>query len=251
MTDVKQSCHPAYNPRWSPAPSMGGAEGKARPQPPVLRTGGDRLPRQCSGCGSAFLSHEPATGGAHFGTLSCNMCGTVLAHTTAALRSSRTTPERTRLVARNWRTDGCSLACQGGYHSAGAHERYGREQALAEIAAQRARPTGQLRTGRLTCDFDQQRVLVDDTIVPASDFERRILLYLAQHIGTTCRHRDTVAAIWGHDQTVLWSRDRNGTGAWHGVRIHVHRLRRRLGDAADLIETVPNVGYLLRAEPPA
>ncbi|MDA8312673.1 MAG: response regulator transcription factor [Actinomycetota bacterium] len=70
------------------------------------------------------------------------------------------------------------------------------------------------------------------------DLTRRefdLLAYLARHSGKVCTHQMILHDVWGSAY---------GAEA-HYLRVYAHRLRRKLGDAGDMLRTQPGIGYQL------
>lgn len=68
--------------------------------------------------------------------------------------------------------------------------------------------------------------------------EYKLLLYLCERVGNPCERTDLLRAVWGYSDTAN-SRT---------LDTHVKRLRAKLGNHADCIETERSVGYVLRVE---
>ena len=85
----------------------------------------------------------------------------------------------------------------------------------------------------LTIHPGRHEVLVDDEIVPMTHTEFRVLHYLARRPGWVFTRYQIVDAVHGSDYAVT---DRS-------VDVQIVGLRKKLGTAADLIETVRGVGY--------
>jgi two-component system phosphate regulon response regulator PhoB len=81
-----------------------------------------------------------------------------------------------------------------------------------------------------------RQVLLRDTPVELTRLEFELLLHLCSHPDRVHRRRDLLAAVWGVND--------NYSGA-RTVDVHVRRVRQKLGDAAEVIQTVRGVGYLV------
>lgn len=81
-----------------------------------------------------------------------------------------------------------------------------------------------------------RQVLLRDTVVELTRLEFELLLYLCEHPDRVHRRRDLLAAVWGVND--------NYSGA-RTVDVHVRRVRQKLADAAEVIQTVRGVGYLV------
>ncbi|GGU57968.1 winged helix-turn-helix domain-containing protein [Lentzea flava] len=83
---------------------------------------------------------------------------------------------------------------------------------------------------------DTRQVLLRDEPVELTRLEFELLLHLCAHPDRVHRRRELLAAVWGVND--------NYSGA-RTVDVHVRRVRQKLGDAADVIQTVRGVGYLV------
>jgi two-component system, OmpR family, KDP operon response regulator KdpE len=93
-----------------------------------------------------------------------------------------------------------------------------------------------LTCGDLHIDLVHHDVSLGSVSVALTTKEFEVLAFLARHAGKTCTHQMILGAVWG-----------TGYGAEaQYVHAYVHRLRQKLNDeAAELITTVPGVGYSL------
>jgi two-component system, OmpR family, alkaline phosphatase synthesis response regulator PhoP len=91
-----------------------------------------------------------------------------------------------------------------------------------------------IRIGPVEIDSGRHEVRVEEELVEMTHSEFRILRFLASRPGRVRTRRDILEAI--DDQGVL---ERT-------VDVHVASLRRKLGEAGGLIETVRGVGYRAR-----
>lgn len=91
--------------------------------------------------------------------------------------------------------------------------------------------------GAVEIDPSRHIVLIDkkEVFFPKKEFE--VLLHLASHAGHLVSRETLLNAIWGSDVRVV---DRT-------VDVHIRKIREKLGEFADYIETVKGVGYRLRA----
>jgi two-component system phosphate regulon response regulator PhoB len=95
-----------------------------------------------------------------------------------------------------------------------------------------------LRAGAVTVDVEAQRVTVDDREVKLSRKEFRLLTCLMRRRGRTQSRKALLEAVW----------DTTADIETRTVDMHVRRLRAKLGEAADLVETVRGFGYRFRSE---
>jgi DNA-binding response OmpR family regulator len=83
---------------------------------------------------------------------------------------------------------------------------------------------------------DTRQVLVHDALVETTRLEFELLLHLCEHTDRVHRRRDLLATVWGVNDDYSGART---------VDVHVRRIRQKLGDSADVIQTVRGVGYLV------
>ncbi len=94
-----------------------------------------------------------------------------------------------------------------------------------------------LRVGPLAIDRGAHRVTSDGRPVDLTRIEYRLLLLLAERRGRVQTRPQLLESVW-EAQADIQTRT---------VDMHVQRLRSKLGDAGDLIETVRGFGYRMRA----
>ncbi|HVF33143.1 MAG TPA: response regulator transcription factor [Acidimicrobiales bacterium] len=90
--------------------------------------------------------------------------------------------------------------------------------------------------GPLRIEESGRRAFVDGELVELTRIEFELLANLAGQVGRVASKFDLLAQVWGFD-----GYDQNL------VEVHISSLRRKLGDAGRLIQTVRGVGYVLRA----
>jgi two-component system phosphate regulon response regulator PhoB len=120
-----------------------------------------------------------------------------------------------------------------------------RVKAVLRRAEPTGEPTERVRAGPFTVDRAGHRVLVGGMEIPATALEFRILELLVERRGRVQTRERLLADAWRDDDEV----------SERAIDTHIKRLREKLGDAADWIETVRGVGYRFRepaeAEPGA
>lgn len=94
----------------------------------------------------------------------------------------------------------------------------------------------ELTVGPLTVDLRSGRAAVDGEPVPLTPQEQRILRALGQRRGRVCTREDLLDLAW----------DGEADATVAAVESSVKRLRRKLGQAAEVVETLRGVGYRLR-----
>lgn len=107
-----------------------------------------------------------------------------------------------------------------------------RSESSTEIKAQQKR----IRAGGLEIDRESYTVTLDgvNIVFPRKEFE--ILAYLASHPGKVFGRDVILRDVWGTDIFVV---ERT-------VDVHVRKIREKLGDSAEMIETIKGVGYRFR-----
>lgn len=256
--------HPAYN-GMDKRPGQNGPRPDAEPTDalPELTPGISRLPTSCTHCGSGLLNAEEPLGEHQRGMLSCGGCGRQVCWLLRSISPSRRpsvtsaadppTPPRSAPIGhragavavqgRFNRTPACASACSIVYgHDPALHEGYGFRQAEEQA---RVKPTGAVRTGILTFDFDTLETRVNGQPIRTTPSDTKILAVLAASLGTLVTRFELVERAWDRAQADLWTRPPASV-----IGTHLTRLRQTLGPAADLIQTVPGRGLILRKVPP-
>lgn len=108
----------------------------------------------------------------------------------------------------------------------------------AKALLTRARPAGQdmesvLRAGSLSVDASSYRALMGEEELPLTATEFKLLTELLRHKGQALSRERLLETVWGY----------SFDGYARTVDTHVRRLRRKLGPAADHIETLRGIGY--------
>jgi two-component system phosphate regulon response regulator PhoB len=96
-----------------------------------------------------------------------------------------------------------------------------------------------LRFGRLKVDREAHRAWVDDKELGLTALEFRLLYAFLSRKGRVQTRDALLSDVWGIDADVTT----------RTVDTHVKRLREKLGDAGDYIETLRGVGYRFRDQP--
>jgi two-component system phosphate regulon response regulator PhoB len=95
-----------------------------------------------------------------------------------------------------------------------------------------------LEAGRIALDLDAHLVYVDGAELALTLQEFRLLAYLVQGKGRVRTREELLADVWNASPDL----------ETRTVDTHVKRLRDKLGEAGDIIETVRGVGYRVRTE---
>lgn len=93
-----------------------------------------------------------------------------------------------------------------------------------------------LKVGALTIDTESHHVYLHDKPIDLTATEFKLLHYLTERRGKVVRREDLLSSVWGYSYV----------GGTRTVDSHMQRLRQKLEEAADCIETVRGVGYRLR-----
>lgn len=97
-----------------------------------------------------------------------------------------------------------------------------------------------INVGELAIDLAGHEVFAAGRRIRLTHREFALLRFLARNRGRACTREELVVHVWT---------ERDLTSA-RTVDIHIHRLRHKLGRPfTDLLETLRNVGYKLRASP--
>jgi DNA-binding response OmpR family regulator len=110
-------------------------------------------------------------------------------------------------------------------------------QRTAPIATDTA-STAVLQIGQIRLSLDMRTAHIGDEEIDLTPKEFELLAMFVQHPGRAFSRDYLLERIWGDDVYVT---DRT-------VDTHVQRLRKKLGDQADLIRTVWGIGYKLQRE---
>ena len=92
------------------------------------------------------------------------------------------------------------------------------------------------RRTRMTLDRDSRQVVVDGRPIQLSKTEFGVLQFLMERRPVVCSRREIIEGVQGEKSPVT---DRS-------VDVQIAYLRKKLGDAADLIETVRGAGFRVR-----
>jgi two-component system, OmpR family, phosphate regulon response regulator PhoB len=107
---------------------------------------------------------------------------------------------------------------------------------LGEAASETSGRT--LRCGPIDVDLDACIVRVGDEELRLALLEFRLLVYLLEGKGKVRTREQLLKHVWSYPID----------SATRTIETHVKRLRRKLGDAGELIETVRSIGYRMRFE---
>jgi two-component system, OmpR family, phosphate regulon response regulator PhoB len=108
---------------------------------------------------------------------------------------------------------------------------------LRRMSAGGSGPTDILNVGAITIDREEHRVSVAGTLVELTPTEYKLLLILAERRGRVQSRAHLLETVWEAAPDIQT----------RTVDMHVQRLRTKLGEAGDLIETVRGFGYRLKS----
>jgi two-component system alkaline phosphatase synthesis response regulator PhoP len=90
-----------------------------------------------------------------------------------------------------------------------------------------------LRRGSLEIDVERYKVTVDGAVVDLTYKEYELLRFLASNPGKPFTREALLNQVWGYDYY----------GGSRTVDVHVRRIRAKIEDQEQFVETVRNVGY--------
>jgi len=90
-----------------------------------------------------------------------------------------------------------------------------------------------IKVERLTIDLERHQAYLDEQPIDLTATEFSMLVYLARKRGRVYTRQVLMTEVWGQDYYGL---DRT-------IDTHISRLRRKLGDMGDYIQTVHGIGY--------
>ncbi len=95
-----------------------------------------------------------------------------------------------------------------------------------------------IQIGELLIDMDARRVLIGENDLHLTRTEYALLAVLARRINAIVTHDELLVQVWGPEYR----------GSNHYLHTYMGRLRKKLGDYSDLLETVPGMGYNLHSK---
>jgi len=122
---------------------------------------------------------------------------------------------------------------------------FGQEELLARVRAFLRRSyvsaktnDTQIQIGELCIDLDARRVLIGERDLHLTRTEYAILAELAHRLDAIVTHDELLTRVWGPEYR----------GSNHYLHTYLGRLRKKLGDYGELLETVPGMGYNLHSK---
>ncbi len=92
--------------------------------------------------------------------------------------------------------------------------------------------------GDLKIDLTERRVFIAEADLHLTKTEYEILAELARHLDSIVTHDELITQVWGAEYR----------GSNHYLHTYLGRLRKKLGDYGDLLETVTGMGYNLHSK---
>lgn len=121
---------------------------------------------------------------------------------------------------------------------------FGQEELLARVRAFLRRSyvsaktmENKIQIGELLIDLEARRVFIGEQDRHLTRTEYSILADLAHHINAIVTHDELISRVWGPEYR----------GSNHYLHNYLGRLRKKLGDYHELLETVPGMGYTLHS----
>ncbi|MEN6482527.1 MAG: response regulator transcription factor [Anaerolineaceae bacterium] len=122
---------------------------------------------------------------------------------------------------------------------------FGQEELLARVRAflrrsyVSAKTNGnKIQIGELNIDLEARRVFIGENDLHLTRTEYAILAELAHHLDAIVTHDELITQVWGPEYR----------GSNHYLHTYLGRLRKKLGEYSDLLETVPWMGYNLHSK---
>jgi two-component system, OmpR family, KDP operon response regulator KdpE len=122
---------------------------------------------------------------------------------------------------------------------------FGQEELLARVRAFLRRTyvsakidDSKIKIGELTIDLEARRVFIRDRDLHLTRTESAIITQLANRMDSIVTHDELINHVWGPEYR----------GSNHYLHTYLGRLRKKLGEYSELLETVPGMGYNLHSK---
>jgi two-component system KDP operon response regulator KdpE len=122
---------------------------------------------------------------------------------------------------------------------------FGSEELLARVRAFLRRSYVSAKTsetkiviGDLRIDLAERRVFIAEADLHLTKTEYALLAELARHLDAIVTHDELITLVWGEEYR----------GSNHYLHTYLGRLRKKLGEYGELLETVPGMGYNLHSK---
>jgi two-component system, OmpR family, KDP operon response regulator KdpE len=121
---------------------------------------------------------------------------------------------------------------------------FGSEELLARVRAflRRSYVTAKtddskIQIGELLIDLEARRVFIGESDLHLTRTEYSLLSELASRLDAIVTHNELLTRVWGPEYR----------GSNHYLHTYLGRLRKKLGEYGELLETVPGMGYNLHS----
>ena len=122
---------------------------------------------------------------------------------------------------------------------------FGQEELLARVRAFLRRSyvaaktsESKIQIGELIIDLDARRVFINENDLHLTRTEYSLLSELANRLDAIVTHDELLVRVWGPEYR----------GSNHYLHTYLGRLRKKLGEYGELLETVPGMGYNLHSK---
>lgn len=122
---------------------------------------------------------------------------------------------------------------------------FGQEELLARVRAFLRRSyvsaktnDSKIQIGELLIDLEARRVFINESDLHLTRTEYAILAVLTHRMDAIVTHDELIAQVWGSEYR----------GSNHYLHNYLGRLRKKLGEYGELLETVPGMGYNLHSK---
>ena len=122
---------------------------------------------------------------------------------------------------------------------------FGSEELLARVRAFLRRSyvsantsDTKIQIGELLIDLEARRVFIAAQDLHLTRTEYNVISELAHRMDTIITHNELITRVWGPEYR----------GSNHYLHTYLGRLRKKMGDYGELLETVPGMGYILHSK---
>jgi len=122
---------------------------------------------------------------------------------------------------------------------------FGSEELLARVRAFLRRSyvsastsDAKIQIGELLIDMEARRVFISSQDLHLTRTEYNVISELAHRMDTIVTHNELISRVWGPEYR----------GSNHYLHTYLGRLRKKMGEYGELLETVPGMGYILHSK---
>ena len=122
---------------------------------------------------------------------------------------------------------------------------FGSEELLARVRAFLRRSyvsantnDAKIQIGELLIDLEARRVFIAAQDLHLTRTEYNVISELAHRMDTIVTHNELITRVWGLEYR----------GSNHYLHTYLGRLRKKMGEYGELLETVPGMGYILHSK---